>query len=68
MIFAFLNDYRFGNHEENRLKWAWRNQRQENQRSHRNRQKMRTNGNLASGGVGGSMKPIQEMFYWHFLL
>lgn len=28
--------------------------------------KMRTNGNLASGGVGGMKKQIQEMFYWHF--
>lgn len=35
--FAFFNDHRSGNHVEDRLKWVWRNQRQENQlRSHRN--------------------------------
>lgn len=28
--------------------------------------KMRTNGNLAPGGVGGLKEQIQEMFYWHF--
>lgn len=27
---------------------------------------MRTNGNLAGGGVGGMKEQIQEMFYWHF--
>jgi hypothetical protein len=27
--------------------------------------KMGTNGNLASGRVGGMKKQIQEMFYWH---
>lgn len=33
--FAFLNDHHSGNHVEDRLKWVWRNQRQENQlRSH----------------------------------
>lgn len=51
--FAFLNDSHSGNHKEDRLKWVWRNQRQENQLSSTAIQQMiRTKGNLVSGSVG----------------